>query len=98
MRRVFTESASQALGPAATEQDFLAEDLTPKYSTYDNDHNLDPENGDIVVTPEMEDNYLSAEVLIPHGGVRTRGRVISGKRAADGNPIGRAHANPILDT
>ena len=27
-----------------------------------------------------------------------RGRVVGRKRDADDNPIGRAHANPILDT
>ncbi len=31
MRRVFNETITHHLGPNATEQDFLAEDLTPDY-------------------------------------------------------------------
>jgi hypothetical protein len=40
MRRVFNESINHHLGPNATEQDFLAEDLTPDYDFYDEDHAL----------------------------------------------------------
>ena len=49
-------------------------------------------------TPEAGDNYLSADITLPVGGVLTRGRVISRKRDADGNTVGRANGNPILDT
>ncbi len=72
--------------------------MTPEYLTYDDDLYLDPDHGDLEVTPEIGDNYLSAEILIPRGGTMTKGRVKSRKRDADGNPIGRAAANPILDT
>jgi hypothetical protein len=48
--------------------------------------------------PEAGDNYISAEVLLPLGGVLRRGKVISCKRNADGNTVGRAHDRPILDT
>jgi hypothetical protein len=57
------------------------EDLTPDYDSYDNNLCLVPDHGDLEVTPEMGDNFLSAE--------------ISNK---DGNPVGLANANPILDT
>jgi hypothetical protein len=53
MLRVFTESDSQALGPAVTEQDLPAEDLTPEYLTYDDDHDPDPGYGDLEVAPEI---------------------------------------------
>jgi hypothetical protein len=53
MRRVFNESITHHLGPNATEQDFPAEVLTPDYDFYDNDHDLDPDHGDLEVTPEM---------------------------------------------
>ena len=75
--------------PLRTHRDFL---------TYDDDHDLDPDHGDLEVTPEIGDNYLSAEISIPRGGNLVKGRVKSRKRDADGNPIGRADANPILDT
>ncbi len=46
----------------------------------------------------MEDNYISAEVLLPLGGVLRRGKVTSFKRNADGNTVGQAHDRPIIDT
>ena len=98
LRRSFDESITHHLGPTATETDFPAVDLTPEYPTYDDDLDLDPDHGDLKVTPEIKDNYLSADILIPRGGTMTKGCVKSRKRDAAGNPIGRAAANPILDT
>jgi hypothetical protein len=72
MRRVFTDSDYQALGSNATEQDLPAEDLPPEYLTYDDDHDLDPDHGDLEVTPEIGDNYHSAEILIVYGGTMTK--------------------------
>jgi hypothetical protein len=65
IRRVFNESITHHLGPTAREQDFPAEDLTPDYNFYDNDHDLYPDHNDYEVTPEMGDNYLSTEVPVP---------------------------------
>ncbi len=65
LRRVFNEAITHNLGPNATEQDFLAEDLTPDYDFYDDNHVLDPDHADLEVTPEMEDNYLNAEMSVP---------------------------------
>ena len=36
--------------------------------------------------------------MIPRGGVLTRGQVTRRKRDANGNPIGRSHDSPALDT
>ena len=49
-------------------------------------------------TPEAFDGYLTASVLLPRGGEVLRAQVVSRKRDSNGNPIGRANANPILDT
>ncbi len=98
MHRVFNESIAHHLGPNATEQDFLAEDLTPDYDFYDDDHDLDPDQGNLEVTPEMGDNYLSAEIFILHGGTLVKGHVTSQKWDKDSNPVGLANINPILDT
>ena len=46
----------------------------------------------------MPDAYLNASVVFPQGDKHVRGRVKGRKRDADSNPIGRANANPILDT
>ncbi len=72
--------------------------MTPDYDFYDDDHDLDPDHADLEVTPEMGDNYLSAEISVPRGGTLAKGCVTSRKRDKDGNPIGLANANPILDT
>ena len=100
LRRSFDESITHHLRPTATDKDFPAVDLTPEYLTYGDNHNLDldPDHGDLEVTPEIGDNYLSAELLLPRGGSMIKGCVKSCKRDADGNPTGRAAANPILDT
>jgi hypothetical protein len=98
MHRVFNERITHHRGPNPTEQDFLAEDLIPNYDCYDDDHDLDPDHSDIEVTPEMGDNYLNAEISVMRGGTLVKGRVTSRKRDEDGNPIGLANANPILDT
>jgi hypothetical protein len=36
--------------------------------------------------------------MLPNGGVLVKGRVTARKRDRDGNPIGHANDNPILDT
>jgi hypothetical protein len=72
--------------------------LTPDFDHSDNDHDLDPDHGDLEVTPEMGDNYLNAEISVPQGGTLSKGRVTARKRDKDRNPIGLANANPILDT
>ena len=68
MQWVFDETITNHLGPNATDQDFPAEDLTPDYNFYDDDHDLDPDHGDLEVTLEMGDNYLNAEISVPRGG------------------------------
>ncbi len=92
------ETVASYLGPNATDQDFPAEELTPDFDYYDNDHDHDPEHGDLEVTPEMGDNYLNAEISVPQGGTLSKGPVTARKWDKDGNPAGRANANPILDT
>jgi hypothetical protein len=55
--------------------------------------------------PEMDDfdeetldNLLASEVVLPKGDYQFVGKVIGRKRDANGNLIGRANHNPILDT
>ncbi len=59
---------------------------------------MDPEYGDAEVTPEIGDNYLSAELMLPKGGVLVKGCTTARKRDRDGNSVGHANDNPILDT
>eukprot|EP01082_Thalassiosira_pseudonana_P000070 g27.t1 g27 contig1:60384-63019(+) len=51
-----------------------------------------------IPTPEAEDNYVNAEIMLPRGDGFERGRVVKRKRGIDGEVIGRANSNPILDT
>jgi hypothetical protein len=73
--------------------------LTPEHIHCGEDaDSIDSDHGDLEVTPEIGDNYIGAKILIPRGGVLSRGRVTRRKREADGNPIGRSHDSPALDT
>jgi hypothetical protein len=49
-------------------------------------------------TPESYDKYLTAEVMLPNGGELVRAKVTSRKRDVDGNPVGKSHSNPLLDS
>jgi hypothetical protein len=55
-----------------------------------------PEIGDY--TPEAYDALIAAELMLPKGDILTSAKVVARKRDADGNPIGIANQNPILDT
>jgi hypothetical protein len=75
MRCKFDESIEHHLGPAALSQDFPTKDLTPDPTYHDDTNAMDPEYGDAEVTPEIGDNYLSAKLMLPKGGVMVKGHV-----------------------
>jgi hypothetical protein len=102
LHRKFDASIFAKLGPSAKPADFLAIDLTPDpdFDLTDDDH-TPLERGDALwdtPTPEVGDNYVSSEPMFPRNGELTKGRVVSHKHDAIGNPIRRAHQNPVLDT
>ena len=104
-RKEFDAAIAIKLGPQATKQDFeeLGVEDAPVHEPYEDD---DAAGVMPAAPPEEEeptpdgapDNYLSASVMLPRGDSLARGRVVGRKRDADGNPLGRANANPILDT
>jgi hypothetical protein len=98
MRRKFDESIEQHLGSAALPQNFPSEDLAPDPAYFDDSNVIDPDYGDAEILPKMGNNYLSAELMLPKGGVMVMGHVTAHKRNRDGNPVGLANDNPILDT
>ena len=52
-----------------------------------------------LLMPEADDNYVDASLMLPaRGNALARGTVIGRKRDAQGNPIGNANTNPILDS
>jgi len=105
LRDDFMTSILAVLGRPARDSDFPAEDMTP-----DPDHmeplDLDPNftdlelktDSDLKVSPEAADNYVGAEISFPRGGILKRGRVTSRKRDLNGDLIGLANDNRILDT
>ena len=93
------------MGTGCEEQDFAPEDLTPEFELYvDADQNEDGLQGtpdeELPPTPEAGDNYVGARLLLPGAGDHdmVQGKVVKRARGQDGNPIGRANDNPILDT
>jgi hypothetical protein len=106
----FDKMIVEHIGPKSVPGDFPTEDLTPEYEHYqghtiveDTDNASEeglPNNDDLDPLPTLEvgDNYISAEILLPLGGVLRWGKVISHRRDADGNTVGLAHDQPILNT
>jgi hypothetical protein len=106
----FDNMIVERIGPKSVLGDFPIEDPTPEYEQY-HGHTIEedmdnayeeglPDGNDLdpLPMPEVGDNYISAEILLPLGGILRRVKVISCKRDADGNTVGWAHDRPILDT
>jgi hypothetical protein len=67
--------------------------ITPAYEPYESESSM-PEADEW--DSEAFDKYISAEVKLPRNDVL--GYVVGRKQDVNGNPIGRAYTNPILDT
>ena len=62
----FDQAIKEILGTAAKLTDFDKQDLTPKHIHYEGDANsIDPDHGDLEVTPEMGNNYIGDDVMTP---------------------------------
>ena len=75
--------------------------MTPTYEYYDDDHQdaaSDAPPEQLTPTPEIGDNYLNMELMLPRCGTLARGRVTEHKCDHEGKVIGRSNANTILDT
>ena len=91
----------EKLGPAASAKYFESdlEIITPTLDQYENDEEHQthmPEVDDI--NPEAIDSYIGADIIISHSDTVSQGSVSPRKRNVEGNIIGRARSNPILDT
>ena len=104
MQKDFMERIHDNLGRAAQPIDFPGGDLTPDFPYYadgieDGFTGNPDEVEDIEVpTPEAQDNYVGAALELPLGDGVAQGRVTKRLRDNDGNVVGKANANPILDT
>ncbi len=79
--------------------DFPAKDITPDHDHFD-PLDLDHDSPDLELrfSPETTDNFIGAEIIFPRGGILKRGKVTSWKRDHNGDPIGLANNNRLLDT
>ncbi len=50
------------------------------------------------VTPKDGDKYVQAFIMIPRGNTCAGGTIVIRKHNAEGNNIGHAHDNPILES
>ena len=101
MTKAFDNNIIQKIGVTETENDFDKDYLTPTYEYCDDDHqdatpDTPPEK--LTPIPEVVDNHVNIELMLPRGGTLERGRVKERKRDHEGSFIGRSNANPILDT
>ena len=89
-RRLFDAGIEEKLGRAATRQDFDPDMLTPDFEYYEDDFDVIPKAPpeDLEPTPELHDNYVGAQLMLPRGGALARGRVIGRKRDLEGNMSG----------
>ena len=88
------------LGSSASTQDFEEDYSTPEYELYEDD------DGDGIAhakgcndepTPITYHTYIGAEVVLPKGNDLVSGTVKSRVKDFEGQPIGKADKNPILD-
>ncbi|KAI2500399.1 Reverse transcriptase (RNA-dependent DNA polymerase) [Fragilaria crotonensis] len=105
-RNEFTEKVNAILGDGFKYEDFAndpeLEHLdTPIYPSYaDDDDGESPLaiDADDKPDPDTYDPYVGASVNLPIGDRMVNAKVRERKRALDGTLIGKANANPILDT
>ena len=99
--KAFDDNIIQKIGVPATENDFDKDYLTPTFEYYNDDNQdatPDAPTENFTLTPEIGDNYVNMELMLPRGGTLARVQVTERKRDHEGNAIGRSNANPILDT
>ena len=97
----FDTAIEEKLGPAESAK-YLESDLeifASNLDRYEDDeeHQTHMPEVDDITTDTMY-NYIGAEIMISHGDTVAQGMVRRRKRDVEGNTIGRANSNPILDT
>ena len=100
LKEEFTAEVNANLGLSASVSDFPESDLTPDCEYYgDQEEEFEGTPDEVLPpTPEVGDNYVGADLMLPRGQGVARCRVVKRSRDNDGQPIGRANDNLILDT
>ena len=90
------------LGPKVTPGDFTPDELTPEWELYEDDNGqkgtADAPPEELKRTPEVNNKYVNADIMLTRGSEMLRGRVTGRKHDRDGNTAARASENQILDT
>ena len=89
------------LGSPAGTQDFIEDYSTPEFELYEDDDGYGVPHAkecEDEPTPIKYDTYIGAEVVLPKGNDIVSGTVKSRVKDFEGQPIGKADKNPILDT
>jgi hypothetical protein len=91
-----TDHEFDAIYPGAPQipDDIFDDDVDVEFE----DETLRRPDADEIPTSDAYDQYLTANVLIDRNGITERGVVTSRQRDDDGNGIGKANSNPLLDT
>ena len=95
------ELLNQGHGPCATVDDLaeLGAWNILQYDPYeDESQNADKFSildEELEVTPEWEDQYLNAEILLQRGDNMARGQMVCWKHDAHVNPVDRSNQNPV---
>ena len=75
---------------------------TPQYDLYEdemqNEQTFPQLAEELEPMPEVGNHYVGAELLLPRGDEIARGHVVTWSDNASGHVMGRAHANPMMDT
>jgi hypothetical protein len=102
-RDEFDKKIAIKLGPAAEPGDIDDDEVeTPMFERYcddtDGEIQQTPDADEKETTPEVMDEYLGADVLLPLGDTMVSGKVRGRKRDHEGAIHGTRNPNPILDT
>ena len=97
----FDTVIGEKLCPAASTEAFESdlEIVTPNLDWYEDYEKHQPHMPNVDdITAEAMGNYIGAEIMVSHGDTVDQESVGHRKRNMEGNTIGRANSNPILDT
>ena len=99
-RESYYQIICPGLGSSASMQDFAEDYSTTAYEFYEDDDGDGISHGkecNDEPTPITYATYIGAEVVLPKGNDIVSGTVMSRVKEFEGQPIGKADKNPILD-
>ena len=96
-----TRPPENKFGPAASTEDFESDPEIVTSTIYryeDVDEHQTQMYAVDDITPEVMEIYIGEEIMVSHGDTVEQGSARRRKRNVEGNNIGSANSNPIIDT